>query len=203
MTTAATTRWWWLRHAPVPDSEARISGQLDLPCDTSDQTWFAALAQRLPRNPVLVDSGMIRCRQTVGGLEAAGMALPPALVEPALAEQNFGRWQGRSWNVLAAARDPDLPAFWQAPATALPPGGESFAAVVVRVAAVIERLTRDHTGRDILAVAHAGTIRAALSVALDITPAAALAFTIEPLSLTLLDATAAAWRVQGVNWLPG
>ncbi|HIJ61740.1 MAG TPA: histidine phosphatase family protein [Rhodospirillaceae bacterium] len=203
MTTTPTTRWWWLRHAPVPDPEARITGQLDLPCDISDTTWFALLAQRLPRNPVLVESGLIRCRQTIGGLEAAGMALPPALVEPTLAEQNFGRWQGRSWNVLTAARDPDLPAFWQSPATALPPGGESFAAVVERVAATIGRLTADHAGRDILAVAHAGTIRAALAIALDITPATALAFTVEPLSLTRLDATAAAWRVQGVNWLPG
>lgn len=203
MTTAPTTRWWWVRHAPVPDPEARIAGQLDLPCDTSDETWFAALAQRLPRNPVLVESGLIRCRQTIGALEAAGMALLPALVEPALVEQNFGRWQGRSWNALTAIKDPDLPAFWQAPAFATPPGGESFAAVVDRVGAAIGRLTADHAGRDIVAVVHAGTIRAALAMALGINPATALAFTIEPLSLTRLDATPGAWRVQGVNWLPG
>ena len=203
MTTATTTRWWWLRHAPVPDSEARIVGQLDLPCDISDKAWFAALAERLPRNPVLVESGLIRCRQTIGALEAAGMALLPALIEPALAEQNFGRWQGRSWNALTAITDPDLQAFWQAPAVAAPPGGESFAAMVDRVTAVIRRLTDDHAGRDIVAVAHAGTIRAALAMALGVDPAVALAFTIEPLSLTRLDATAEAWRVQGVNWLPG
>ncbi|OIR09202.1 hypothetical protein GALL_88090 [mine drainage metagenome] len=24
------TRWWWVRHAPVPDPRGRITGQLDL-----------------------------------------------------------------------------------------------------------------------------------------------------------------------------
>jgi alpha-ribazole phosphatase len=195
-------RWWWLRHAPVPDPEGRISGRLDLPCDTSDSDWFAALANRLPRNPVIVESGLIRCAQTLGALEAAGMPLPPAVVEPDLVEQDFGRWQGRTWALLASAQDPDLPAFWQNPATATPPGGESFAAVIERVRSVIERLSRENAGRDILAVAHAGTIRAALAVALDIPPEAALSFVIDPLSLTRIDAMDQGWRVVGVNWLP-
>jgi alpha-ribazole phosphatase len=198
-----TTRWWWLRHAPVPDPEGRISGQLDLPCDTSDEDWFKAIASRLPRNPLLVESGLMRCGQTIGALEAAGLPLAPSLVEPDLMEQDFGRWQGHSWGELASAKDPDLPAFWLNPASATPPAGESFASVVERVRAVVERLSVDHPDRDILAVAHAGTIRAALAVALDISPEAALAFVIEPLSLTRLDAMQGSWRVMGVNWLPG
>ncbi len=196
------SRWWWLRHAPVPDPEGRISGRLDLPCDTSDTEWFAILANRLPRNAVLVESGLIRCSQTVGALEAAGLPLPPPRIEHDLAEQDFGRWQGRAWNTLAAAQDPDLPNFWQNPATATPPAGESFAAVIERVRPVIERLSGDLPGRDILAVAHAGTIRAALAVALGISPEASLSFVIEPLSLTRIDWLETGWRVAGVNWLP-
>lgn len=202
MSAQPSTRWWWLRHAPVPDPEGRITGRLDLPCDTSDTDWFAILANRLPRNAALVESGLIRCNQTIGALEAAGLPLPPALVEPDLVEQDFGRWQGRAWTVLSAAKDPDLPGFWQAPATATPPGGESFASMIERVRQVIERLNEDLYGRDILAVAHAGTIRAALAVALDIPPEAALAFAIDPLSLTRIDALDNGWRVTGVNWLP-
>jgi alpha-ribazole phosphatase len=196
------TRWWWLRHAPVPDPGNRITGRLDLPCDTSDSDWFAALAARLPRNAVLVESGLMRCGQTIGALEAAGLALPQPIVEPALQEQDFGRWQGRTWSDLAALQAPGLAAFWEQPAVIAPPGGESFAAVVERVAAAVATLSAVHAGRDIIAVAHAGSIRAALAVALGIVPEAALAFVIEPLSLTRIDALPASWRVAGVNWLP-
>lgn len=196
------TRFWWLRHAPVPDPEGRITGNLDLPCDTSDEDCFRYLAQRLPRNPLLVESGLLRCGQTIGALETAGLSLPPALVEPDLAEQDFGRWQGHSWNELAAAKDPDLEPFWRDAAHCAPPAGESFADVIRRVAPVVERLGREHPGRDILVVAHAGSIRAALALALGIPADAALRFAVEPLSLTRIDALPGAWRVAGVNETP-
>ena len=44
-----TTRWWWVRHAPVTVNQGRIYSQTDLPCDTGDQATFANLARILPR----------------------------------------------------------------------------------------------------------------------------------------------------------
>jgi alpha-ribazole phosphatase len=196
------TRWWLLRHAPVPCPHGRIHGRLDVACDTSEDEVFQALARALPVNPVLVESGLIRCRQTAGALEAAGLLLPPPIIEPDLVEQDFGRWQGRSWLDLEAAKDPDLPGFWADPATGTPPGGESFAALVERVRAALEQITAAQAGRDILAVIHAGSIRAALAVALGITPEQALRFAVKPLSLTRLDATASGWRIEMVNAQP-
>ena len=198
-----TVRWWWVRHAPVPCPIGRIHGNLDVACDISDEADFDALVRLLPKNPVLVESGLLRCRQTTGGLERAGLDLPPPLIEPNFQEQDFGRWQGRSWTDLETANDPDLPAFWQSPATAVPPGGESFADQIARVGQAIDRLTRLNDGRDILAVVHAGTIRAALAHALGIAPDKALSFAVAPLSLTRIDHTGQGWRVEGVNRLPG
>jgi len=163
---------------------------------------FRALARVLPANPALVESGLIRCRQTAGALEAAGLLLPPPIVEPDLIEQDFGRWQGRSWRDLEDAKDPDLAAFWHDPATGRPPGGESFAAMIPRVAAAMEGITAAQAGRDILAIVHAGTIRAALAQALDLGPAQALRFAVPPLSLTRLDATGDGWRVEMVSSQP-
>ncbi len=194
-----TTRWWWVRHAPVPCPEGRITGRLDLACDVSDDEDFQVLAHRIPVNAVLVESGLIRCRQTAGALETAGLMLPPPQVEPDLMEQDFGHWQGLSWLELEAAKDPDLARFWQDPAGTAPPGGESFAEMMGRVAKTIRRLTHEHAGRDILAVAHAGTIRAALALALDLGPTQALRFAVAPLSLTRLDATLDGWRIEAVN----
>ena len=193
------TRWWWLRHAPVPDPENRICGRLDPPCDLSDEDRLAALARRLPPQAVVVESGLLRCHQTLGAIEAAGLPVAPSLIEAALQEQDFGHWQGRRWVELDQAKDPLVAAFWRDPAGTAPPGGESFEAVIARVKASITDLTRQFEGRDIIAVAHAGTIRAALALALDLSPQAALSFVIDPLSLTRLDAIGEGWRVNGVN----
>jgi alpha-ribazole phosphatase len=197
-----SVKWWWVRHAPVPCPIGRIHGNLDVACDTSDEADFAALVHMLPKNPILVESGLLRCRQTTGGLEKAGMSLPPPIIETAFQEQDFGRWQGRSWTDLETAKDPDLKAFWQEPAYAVPPGGESFATQISRVAEAIDRLSRLHDGRDILAVVHAGTIRAALAHALEIKPDKALSLSIAPLSLTRIDMVHQGWRVELVNRLP-
>ena len=40
-----TTRWWWVRHAPVRDDGGNIYGQKDLGCDTSDRVVFEAVAK--------------------------------------------------------------------------------------------------------------------------------------------------------------
>lgn len=190
-----TTRWWWLRHAPV--AGGRITGRLDVACDVDDRAAFAALAAQLPREAVLVESGLLRCRQTAEALRAADLALPSPQIEPELAEQHFGAWQGRSWSEI------DAGAFWKEPATAVPPGGESFAQVCARVARAVQRLSGQHDGKDVLAVGHAGTVMAALALALGLAPAAALCFAVEPLSLTRLDLTGGGWRVGFVNRIAG
>ncbi|MFQ5970875.1 MAG: histidine phosphatase family protein [Alphaproteobacteria bacterium] len=181
----SATRWWWVRHAPVPN-DGRIYGQSDAPADTADAEVFAALARLLPTDAVLVTSHLQRTTQTAGAIAAAGLALPDAIVEPDLAEQSFGDWQGVRREDVYASLDRRHP-FWLAPADHRPPNGETFGEVMERVAGVIERLTVELRGRDILAVAHGGTIRAALGHALALVPDRALGFTIDNCSVTRID----------------
>jgi broad specificity phosphatase PhoE len=75
------------------------------------------------------------------------------------------------------------------------------------VSRAIHRLVEAHPGGDIIAVAHGGTIRAALVFALDLDPEAALAFTIENCSITRIDridgpGMGHGWRVVRVNEPP-
>ena len=49
---ATTTRFWWVRHAPV-EHGGRIYGQTDMPCDCTDAAVFAGLARQLPRDAVV------------------------------------------------------------------------------------------------------------------------------------------------------
>jgi alpha-ribazole phosphatase len=203
--TMSTTQWWWIRHAPVPDG-GRIYGQTDLDCDCSDGSIFAALARELPREAVWVTSQLKRATQTAAAIRAAmGGPVDPVVV-PELAEQNLGAWQGLDRQAFLASRVPRRP-FWFAPANERAPGGESFDDLVARADAAIARLTAQFSGRTIVAVAHGGTIKAALALALKLDPEAALAFTIDNCSITRIDHLGPvvgdyAWRVGAVNHRP-
>jgi alpha-ribazole phosphatase len=198
------TRWWWIRHAPVTVHGGRIYGQRDLACDCTDPALFAWLARELPAGALWVTTPLGRTRQTAEAILAAGAPAPAERAEePAFIEQDFGHWQGLTYDELKTWRDGEVHRFWHAPASETPPGGESFAAVVERVSGAIERLSCRHAGRDIVVVAHGGSIRAAIAHALSLDAERALGFAIENCSLTRLDHFAAegAWRVGGVNLL--
>ena len=215
MSLATVTRWWWIRHAPVTGHGDRIYGQDDLPADCSDSVPFAVLAEQLPADAVWVTSQLRRAQQTAAALHAAlriragaaGGEPAAMLVEPDFAEQHFGEWQGLTRDELHRQRDGEWHRFWLAPAHEAPPGGESFAQVVERVAVAMRRLTVAHRGRDIIAIAHGGSIRGALALALGLDPERALAFVIDNCSLTRLDhiddGRDGGWRVTAVNASPG
>lgn len=202
---STVTRWWLIRHAPVPNPGGLIYGRSDPSADTGDLATARALARILPDAAVWVVTPLRRTRQTA---EALRPGVAP-LVEPDLAEQDFGVWEGLSHDSVAVWHPEGAKRFWSSPATEAPPRGESFAAVMGRVAAALTRLTAGHPGGDLVAVMHGGSIRAALALALDLTPDAALRLRIDPWSLTRIDffpadgQTAGAWAVGGVNLLAG
>lgn len=202
------TRWWWVRHAPVPGTAGALHGQNDVDCETGGIAAIGATAALLPEDAVLVASPLRRARQTLAAILAGGDR-PSAepVIEPRFAEQHFGRWQGLTWQEIAAADAGANARFWDDPTGIAPPGGESFAAQCARTAAAIAECNGRFAGRDIVCVAHGGTIRAAVALALGLSPAAAMAIVIDPLSLTRLDWLGAPllrghggqWRVAGVN----
>ncbi|MCG8361679.1 MAG: histidine phosphatase family protein [Kiloniellales bacterium] len=210
------TRWWWIRHAPV-NSGGRIYGNCDVPADCSDRAMFRRVAAWLPREAVWIASHLQRTHQTVAAIRAepphdeAGPGPSDAnalLADPELAEQNLGDWQGLTYDELERQRGDALSPFWIAPADHAPPGGESFVQLMARVSEAVWRHQEANVGRDIVAVTHGGTIRAALGLALGLPPEGALAFSIDNCSLTRIDHIAAAgdgagaWRVSHVNLSP-
>jgi broad specificity phosphatase PhoE len=75
-----------------------------------------------------------------------------------------------------------------------------------RVRGGIEEINAGQAGRDIIAVAHGGTIRAAIALALGGQPDKGLAFDIDNCSVTRLDHLASdnytGWRLPMVNQQP-
>ncbi|MBT6407164.1 MAG: histidine phosphatase family protein [Rhodospirillaceae bacterium] len=208
------TRWWWVRHAPVVNHNGKIYGQSDIGCDVSDTPSFEGLAGKIPEGAVWVTSNLSRTIDTANAILKAGGPLPKdpekPVVEPDFAEQSFGEWQNYSWDELHAAGVPDYNTFWENPGYNAPPGGESFADLIARASKAIERINTEYHGRDIVAVTHGGTIRAAVALALQIEPIMALAVQIDNLTLTRLEHVSdglfkgqgGVWRIRGINLPP-
>ena len=199
------TRWWWVRHAPVREDGGCIYGQKDLGCDTSDRVVFDAVGKILPRNAVWYASSLKRTHQTADAIWAAGFPKPAAMPhEKVFAEQHLGEWQGMNRAAFLASRPAG--SNWFAAIDEPSPGGESFMDLYYRVRGGIERITAAHAGQDIIAVAHGGTIKAAIGLALGGLPEKGLAFTIDNCSVTRLDHLASAgqssWRLPMVNQQP-
>ena len=200
-----TTRWWWVRHAPVRNDGGNIYGQTDIPCDTSDTYVFEAVAKILPRKAVWFSSNLMRTHQTAEAIWAAGFPKPATMTwEADLAEQNLGQWQGMNRAAFVASRPAG--SSWFADIGEPAPGGESFMDLYDRTRRTIERINVAHAGQDVIAVAHGGTIKAALGLALDGQPEKGLSFDIDNCSITRLDLFASpdrtVWRLPMVNQQP-
>jgi alpha-ribazole phosphatase len=199
------TRWWWVRHAPVREDNGCIYGQKDLGCDTSDREVFEAVAKVLPRGAVWVASNLKRTHQTAEAIWAAGFPKPAVMPhEAALAEQNLGEYQGMNRAAFLASQPIGSTWFGQIDEPA--PGGESFMDLYNRVRGAIERINAANAGRDIIAVAHGGTIKSAIGLALGDQPAKGLIFDIDNCSVTRLDHLVSSgysgWRLPMVNQQP-
>jgi broad specificity phosphatase PhoE len=202
---AITTRWWWVRHAPVREDNGCIYGQSDLNCDTGDRVVFEAVGKILPRNAVWYASTLKRTHQTAEAIWAAGFPRPDTMPhEKAFAEQHLGEWQGMNRAAFVARLPADR--HWLTELDEPAPGGESFRDLYNRTCGAIERITREQAGRDVIAVTHGGTIRAAVGLALGGQPDKGLCFDIDNCSVTRLDHLASAghegWRVPMVNQQP-
>jgi alpha-ribazole phosphatase len=201
------TRWWWIRHAPVIGPNEHIYGQRDLEANCANAALFAGIAAMLPENAALITSDLRRAMQTADAIGAAGLAMAEATRDPAMREQHLGAWQGMRRDEFARLRPRRPGQSWLAPAFERAPEGESFVDLIARVGPAIGRYTETHRGRDIICVAHGGTIRAALAVALGLDPERVLNFRVDNCSITRLDHIhdengGGAWRIALVNWLP-
>jgi alpha-ribazole phosphatase len=178
------TRWWWVRHAPVPLHRHEIYGNRDVECDTSDSCAFASLATALPPDAVWYVSHLRRTHQTARAIEGQGYELPELIAAPAIGEQDFGELSGRRHDEEEARREDPFVGFWPASPHAEIPGGERFDDVCRRVQAFIRDGNEQHAGRDVVCVAHAGPILAALRLALNLDATSAVAFYVSHLSVT-------------------
>jgi len=165
---------YYIRHGETEwNAERRLQGTLDIPLNDlgrrqaeSSGVILADLFARDGRSRqslAFVASPLGRARLTMELVRGA-LRLPPDdyAIDDRLREIAYGDWEGSTLEQMRAL-NPELFARRQAQKwTVSPPGGESYAAVQVRVSDWYRQLTADT-----VAVAHGGTARA-LMVALGI-----------------------------------
>ena len=201
------TRFWLIRHALVEqNARMRLYGTMDValcPDSLKAQRWmYAALAHRLPHPAVWFTSPLSRTQHTARATQEAGYGPHELHVEPDLIEQSLGEWHGIEHHTLPDRLSLPAHPFWSVSATEQPPQGESMVQVCARVGVCLDRLAARHPGEDMVVVSHGGAIRGALAHALRIHADTALHFSIQNLSLTIIERLPEGWRIVTVNELP-
>lgn len=157
-----------LRHGQTPlSAQRRFSGRGDAELTEVGLEQTRSLAARVAAASTvdaLVSSPLRRTRQTA---DFVADALHLAVTEdPALAETDFGRWEGLTLTEVRERFPVDLDE-WFASVDVAPPGGESFAATAVRVRGARDRILRDFPGKTVVVVSHVTPIKLLLRSALD------------------------------------
>jgi len=202
------TRFWWVRHAPVPEVRDTMYGSLDVDCDCSDTAVFNGVAARLPENAQWFYSPLKRTKQTADALIAAGASPRELTLDPRLIEMDFGDYNGQRIADLLKARTDSYVGFFPAPPHETTPNGESFTDVCHRIADFTNSMHEQHSGKDIVVVAHRGTILAALYNALQLPLETSVSFRIDNVSLSRLwqynniPADGPQFKLGEVGWLP-
>ncbi len=192
------TRWWWVRHAPSMGDQGIIHGQDNVNANLSDTGAIRRLGKRLPKDGLWFSSNLRRTIETAKEISGGGglhrlkyRNLPSRILANGMAKN------GKSY------QKKEMDNFWTNYSDQKAPEGESFRELVNRATAKIKCMTAENIGRDLIVVAHAGTIRAALTLALNLPLNSALYMSVSNLSLTKIEAfdenNPFPWRVEFAN----
>lgn len=160
-----TTLLDFIRHGE-PVGGVRYRGQTDDPL--SDSGWRqmrAAIGRDRPWD-VVVSSSLSRCLAFAEELSEASKL--PLEVDDRLKEIGFGEWQGKTREEITQYDPGVLQRFYRDPTTYRPDGAEGLAEFKHRIVAAVNDILNRHSGKHVLVVCHAGTIRMVIGHILDI-----------------------------------
>ena len=163
---AVKVKWWLLRHAPIEKyfdgstTAGKFIGQTNVGCEIPETVFLQNLILRLPENALIITSDLKRTQQTADALIAAGLKIAERFIEADFAEQNFGIWEGISYD----SQYQTAPEFWHDPINSRPPEGESFADLIKRTQQAVNFYCEKYPSQNIILITHAGIIRAFLAI---------------------------------------
>jgi len=150
--------------------QARVTGE-----------WLAPLAGTFD---ALISSPVLRTHETAEILaELLDLEIVP---EPAIAEMEFGTWDGMSFTEVHE-KYPDEISSWLGDLESAPHGGESFRAVEKRVLEGRDRILADFDQQTVLAVSHVTPIKTLVADALGAPLEAVYRMELAPAAVTVIS----------------
>jgi broad specificity phosphatase PhoE len=147
-----------VRHgAPHPRWSGICYGRTDVGLGPQGRAQGRQAVGRLAEEPIhrLYTSHLRRARWLADRI--AGCQRIEPIVEPALAERNFGDWEARSWDEIHAESGPAMEGLIRDPKGFRPGGGETTAELAARALAWYHHLPSEGL---VVAVTHGGPIAA-------------------------------------------
>lgn len=158
--------FYFVRHGETDwNAERRLQGQLDTPLNDAGRRQseqcgstlrgLIAARRKTPADFAFTSSPLSRARETMEILRG-GLDLPREgyAIEPRLAELSFGLWEGLTYAEVRALDYSALAVRERDKWNFKPPGGESYAALLVRV-----RAWHADVNGDVIVAAHGGVAR--------------------------------------------
>ena len=196
----SATRLYLIRHCQVADStRGRCIGRTDVALSAGGVASAERLAGDFASVSVhaVYSSPLRRARETAAPLAAAAGC--DVVIAPGLAEVDFGDFEGRAFDEIAAAQ-PDLYEQWMAtPAQVRFPGGESFPDLKSRAVASVTGVLHRHPGAAVVLLSHAGPIRAILADLLELPDQAAFNLEVDHGAITEVEWVGAEPTVRRLN----
>ena len=189
-----------VRHGGVDAPAGTCLGHVDVPLSaegfTATQRLAASWGESAPR--FLFSSDLKRAQQSAQ-VFAAMFAIEP-LGDARLREVNLGAWDGKRWDEIAASDAARYRHWAENWVIQEAPGGESFADLIRRTGAWFAALLGSTSDNDtVLAIAHAGSIRALLCHALGLPAARAFALCVDHAHASRLRTRVGQFEVSYVN----
>jgi len=152
-----------IRHAdPAEEVRGRCYGGLDVGLSARGRERARELAEALGGTGLDAVYASPRRR----ALETAAALGPAPIVDDRLRELEFGEFEGRTYDEIAASH-PEIYRCWmETPTEVRFPGGESYADLRSRALEAAADLRARHAGETVAAVTHAGVVRAVVADAL-------------------------------------
>jgi broad specificity phosphatase PhoE len=187
-----------VRHGRTAANAAGLLlGRADPALDAEGVRQAAALGAACASLDVVrvVTSPLARCRQTADAVAAACATKAEVTVDERWIELDYGELDGQPVGDIPATTW----AAWRAEVDWRPPGGESLAALGVRVRSACEGLAGEARDRDVVVVSHVSPIKAAVAWALGVGDEVVWRMYVAPASLTRIGVAGPAPSLRSFN----
>lgn len=196
----AVRRLLLIRHAATaPGNGKLLVGSTDVPATETGLREVHRLPAVLRRfaPEAWYCSPHRRARQTAERLRQIDPSVPEFIVDRRLQEIDFGRWEMKSFEEIAAA-EPEAVRSWLEFDSFVFPGGEAIRSFQDRILAFLTDLARSGAGETGI-VTHGGVIRVMICQVLGLGPADYLLFDVRPAAVTVIELFGERGVLAGLN----